>query len=105
MGVEKSAVDAAAAGAVPASTCAAGAEKEVDAYTEARDQMLRRTHTQEAPWTIVRADHKKAARLNIIRHLLRELAPKAVVKTVDKPDPDVVFGFESAALTDGRLAR
>jgi polyphosphate kinase 2 len=81
------------------------AETKFDAYTEARDQMLRRTHTTEAPWFIVRADHKKAARLNIIRHLLRELAPKAVAKSVDKADPAVVFEFETAALTDGRLAR
>jgi polyphosphate kinase 2 len=76
-----------------------------DAYTEARDQMLRRTHTNEAPWIIVRTDHKKKARLNTMRYLLKELAPKAIAKTVDKPDPRVVFRFETDALTDGRLER
>jgi polyphosphate kinase 2 len=80
------------------------AQKKFDDYTEARDQMLRRTHTREAPWIIVRTDHKKTARLNTIRYLLKQLAPKSVAKTVDKPDPDVVFEFETAALTDGRLA-
>jgi polyphosphate kinase 2 len=91
--------------ALKVSALDAVAEKEFDAYTQARDQMLRRTHTAEAPWVIVRTDHKKAARLNIIRHLLHELAPKSVVKGIDKPDPAVVFDFEIAALTDGRLAR
>ena len=81
------------------------AEEKWDDYTEARDQMLRRTHTDAAPWVIVRTDHKKAARLNTIRYLLNLLAPKSIAKDVDKPDPDVVFEFEAGALTDGRLAR
>ncbi|WP_372783722.1 polyphosphate kinase 2 [Phenylobacterium sp.] len=81
------------------------AQAKWDAYTEARDQMLRRTHTADAPWIVVRTDHKKKARLNTIRYLLRALAPKAIAKTVDKPDPKVVFEFETEALTDGRLER
>ncbi len=74
-------------------------------YSKARDQMLRRTDTAAAPWTCVRADHKKAARLNIIRHLVKTIAPKDIAKTVDAPDPDVLFPFELAALDDGRLAK
>lgn len=81
------------------------AQQKWDDYTEARDQMLRRTHTAEAPWTIVRTDHKKEARLNTIRHLLKRLAPNSVAKTIDKPDPKVVFQFDTPALTDGRLER
>jgi len=53
----------------------------------------------------VRADHKKAARLNILRHVVRAIAPKDIAKSVDKPDPAVVFPFEIAALDDGRLAK
>lgn len=81
------------------------AQNKWDAYTAARDEMLTRTHTALAPWIIVRTDHKKRARLNTIRHLLKVLAPKTIAKSVDKPDPDVVFEFEAAALTDGRLQR
>ena len=81
------------------------AQDKWDAYTEARDQMLRRTHTKEAPWIIVRTDHKKKARLNTMRYILNALAPKAVAKSVEKPDPKVVFEFETEALTDGRLER
>jgi polyphosphate kinase 2 len=81
------------------------AQDKWDAYTEARDQMLRRTHTADAPWIIVRTDHKKKARLNTIRFLLNALAPKAIAKAIEKPDPKVVFEFEVSALTDGRLER
>jgi polyphosphate kinase 2 len=81
------------------------AQDKWDDYTAARDDMLTRTHTPEAPWICVRADHKKAARLNIIRWLLHAAGDKKLVKGVAKPDPEVIFPFEVAALTDGRLAR
>jgi polyphosphate kinase 2 len=81
------------------------AQKKWDEYTDARDQMLRRTHTRDAPWTIVHTDDKKEARVNIMRHLLKVLAPKDVAKSVQKPDPDVLYTFETAALEDGRLER
>ncbi|MEM6711615.1 MAG: polyphosphate kinase 2 [Pseudomonadota bacterium] len=41
-----------------------------DDYTAARDTMLERTSTQEAPWTIVRMNDKRRGRLEIIRHVL-----------------------------------
>ena len=44
-----------------------------DLYTEARDQMLEETHTEHAPWTIVHANDKRRARLDIIRHMLKTL--------------------------------
>ena len=81
------------------------AQKKWDAYTAARDEMLSRSHTNDAPWTIVRTDQKKVARANIIRHLLRVLAPAKIADAVPPPDPDVVFPFELDALTDGRLER
>jgi polyphosphate kinase len=74
-------------------------------YTKARDEMLMRTSSDIAPWICVRADHKKAARLNVIRWLLHSAGDKKLVKGVATPDPDVVFSFEPAALEDGRLAR
>jgi polyphosphate kinase len=39
-------------------------------YSRARDMMLKKTDTRAAPWHIVRSDDKRAARLNIIAHLL-----------------------------------
>lgn len=42
-------------------------------YTQKRDMMLRRTHTDHAPWAVVRANDKRRARINLIRHLLHTL--------------------------------
>jgi polyphosphate kinase len=44
-----------------------------DDYTEKRDRMLKETHTKEAPWTVVKANDKRRAHLNAIRHLLLSL--------------------------------
>lgn len=41
-----------------------------DDYTEKRDRMLEKTHTERAPWTVVRSNDKRRARLNAIRHIL-----------------------------------
>ena len=41
-----------------------------DAYSEARDTMLSRTHTDHAPWTVVRANDKRRARIAVIRRIL-----------------------------------
>ncbi|MBA3772454.1 MAG: polyphosphate kinase 2 [Ramlibacter sp.] len=42
-------------------------------YTRAKEIMLERTHTAEAPWRLVHADDKKQARLNCIHHLLEQV--------------------------------
>ncbi|NPA65716.1 MAG: polyphosphate kinase 2 [Epsilonproteobacteria bacterium] len=42
-----------------------------DKYTIAKYSMLLASHTDHAPWTIIRSDNKKKARLETIRHILR----------------------------------
>jgi len=42
-------------------------------YTRAKEIMLDRTHTPEAPWWVVPAENKKRARLNCISHLLSQV--------------------------------
>lgn len=42
-------------------------------YTQMRDLMVEKTHTDFAPWTIVKANDKRRARLNIIRHILHAI--------------------------------
>ncbi len=39
-------------------------------YSKAKDAMFAATDIKQAPWYVVRADDKKRARLNVIRHLL-----------------------------------
>ena len=41
-----------------------------DKYTIAKYSMLLASHTDHAPWTIIRSDNKKKARLNCIKHIL-----------------------------------
>jgi polyphosphate kinase 2 (PPK2 family) len=40
------------------------------AYSRAKDEMFRCTHTPEAPWYTVESDDKRRARLNCIAHVL-----------------------------------
>ena len=44
-----------------------------EAYTQAKEVMLERSHIPESPWWVVRADDKKTARLNCISHLLEQV--------------------------------
>jgi polyphosphate kinase 2 len=44
-----------------------------DDYTKARDAMLKATHRPHAPWTIVRSNDKRRARINAIRHVLMHI--------------------------------
>ncbi|KJF75170.1 polyphosphate kinase 2 [Agrobacterium arsenijevicii] len=44
-----------------------------DDYTQKRDEMLEKTHSSDAPWTVVHANDKRRARVNLIRHILNTL--------------------------------
>ena len=44
-----------------------------DAYTGAIGETLDRTHTDTAPWTIIRSDDKRRARVQVIRSILHQL--------------------------------
>ena len=44
-----------------------------DQYTEAKEAMFVHTDTREAPWTVIKSDCKKRARLNAIRYVLHRL--------------------------------
>ncbi|HMI18109.1 MAG TPA: polyphosphate kinase 2 [Sphingomonas sp.] len=80
------------------------AQKKWKAYSAARDMMLERTNTSIAPWHIVRANHKKPARLAIIRHLIHQIAPPDIAGAIDPPEPEILFPYTPEAVTDGRLA-
>lgn len=80
------------------------AQKKWKAYSAARDVMLEQTNTTIAPWYIVRANHKKPARLAIISHLLQQIAPPDIVAAIDPPDGEILFAYEPEAARDGRLA-
>jgi len=66
------------------------------AYSQARDAMLARTHTARSPWTIVRADAKRLARLGLIRHLLASLDYEGKRDALLEADPEIVFAYDPA---------
>ncbi len=49
------------------------ARDKYDAYTEAREAMLKATHSKHAPWTLVDFNDQKLGRLTLIRDLLDRL--------------------------------
>ena len=44
-----------------------------DAYTKAKEDMFFATDTADAPWTVVKSDCKKRARINSLRYILNKL--------------------------------
>jgi len=74
------------------------------AYSKARNKMLERTHSVTTPWTIVRADDKEHARLNIIRDLLWRLEYPGRHRQLRRPDRAVVFPYDTSCLENGQLA-
>ncbi len=60
-------------------------------YTEAKEAMLFYTDTADAPWTIIKSDDKKRARLNCMRHFLSTLDyPGKDPEIATTPDPKIV---------------
>ncbi len=74
-------------------------------YTLARDEMLAHTHNPIAPWTIVRADDKHLARLNIIKDLLSRLYYADKDERLILPDPQIVLAYDAIYLENGVLAK
>ncbi len=71
-----------------------------DEYTRYKEMMFGRTHTSFSPWIIVKANDKRAARLESIRYVLSsfDYAGKRDAKTSIIPDPDVVGRFRRSAI-------
>lgn len=45
-----------------------------DDYTRAKEEMFFYTDTADAPWTVIRSDDKKRARINCVRWILKNLS-------------------------------
>ncbi len=61
-------------------------------YTVAKYSMLLASHTPGTPWTIVRSDNKKAARINCIKHIISHIDyPDKISEDFLKTDGKIVF--------------
>jgi len=74
-------------------------------YTDARDRMLETTSSPESPWIVVRADDKRAARLNVIRDLISRLACPETDKHLASPDRNIVFPYHAKRTDRRQLTR
>jgi polyphosphate kinase 2 len=66
-----------------------------DDYTVAEVEMFRFTHTVIAPWTIVKANDQRRARLETIRHVLLGVDYEGRdLSAIGVPDPSIIFAPE-----------
>ena len=67
------------------------AQERWDDYTVRKFQMLNETNRTICPWTIIRSDNKKKARLNCIKHILSRVEYKGKIPREEiEIDPEVV---------------
>lgn len=62
-----------------------------EAYTEAKEAMFFYTDTADAPWTVIKSDDKKRARINTMRYILSQFDyPNKNTAIAVAPDPLIV---------------
>lgn len=67
-------------------------QKYWDKYTIAKFSMLMASNTDTCPWTIVRSDDKKKARINCIKHILNRVDyPDQLSHDKTKEDPKIII--------------
>jgi len=69
-----------------------------DEYSLAKFMMLSATHTEAAPWTIIKSDNKKKARINAIKHILNfvDYPNKIDAKEIVVDKEIVIYGRDEA---------
>ena len=66
-----------------------------DDFTKAKNEMFEKTDVEWAPWTVIRSDGKKRARLNCMRHVLHNVSYEGKNKKIAvAPDPKIVGSVE-----------
>lgn len=69
--------------------------KRWDEFTKAKNIMFEKTDVAWAPWTVIRSDGKKRARLNCMRYVLNSLLYEGKNKEIAvPPDPKIVGSVE-----------
>ena len=65
-----------------------------DDFTNVKYEMLKRTHTIDAPWTVVRSNDKHLARLNAIKAILNAVP-------YERLDPSLDFALDDSVIVSG----
>jgi len=77
-----------------------------DKYTIAKYSMLLASHTEHSPWTIIRSDDKKRARINCIKHILQrmEYPHKIKAKKLVADDSIRIFANDEIKLMETEMS-
>ena len=68
------------------------AQERWDEFTNQKYEMLKRTHSNHAPWTVIRSNNKHEARLNAMRTILNSVPYERGNHEIDYvPNPEVVI--------------
>ncbi|MEE4218307.1 MAG: polyphosphate kinase 2 [Xanthomonadales bacterium] len=68
------------------------AQERWDDFTNQKYEMLKKTHSNHAPWTVIRSNNKHLARLNAMRVILNSVPYERANMDLDfVPDPNVVI--------------
>ena len=74
-------------------------------YNVARNVMLVRTQNPNTTWTLLHADNKRLARLNIIKNSLRRLHYADKNEGLIRSNPQIVFPYDVSNRENGWLAK
>lgn len=68
------------------------AQERWDDFTNQKYEMLKKTHSNHAPWTVIRSENKHEARLNSIKTILNAVPYDRGSKEIDfVPNPEIVI--------------
>jgi len=83
------------------------AQERWDEFTNVKHEMLKKTHTTHAPWTIIRSNDKHQARLNAMKVILNSVPYQRLDPTLDfVPDPQIVVsGSRELEMMQAQLIR
>ncbi len=87
------------------------AQERWDDFTNVKYEMLKKTHTSSAPWTIIRSNSKHEARLNAMKTILNSVPYERLNPDLDFiPDSNVVYSgaheieiMEAQRLREGKF--
>lgn len=70
-------------------------------YTKAKEAMFFYTDTADAPWTVIKSDCKKRARINAMRHILASIPYPNKNPDIVVPPDHLIVGQASAVFEEG----
>jgi polyphosphate kinase 2 (PPK2 family) len=77
-----------------------------DDYTEAKEAMFFYTDTADAPWTVIKSNDKKRARVQAMRYVLSRFGyDNKDLEIVGQPDPKIVGSASQLFEDDERPGR